>query len=164
MKKTTIFLFIVALTFCCTAKETMSQTKNNNENQKVTVAKETDTNNSEKIADTVTAAVPADREVTFNLERLSKLASLSVSGKSKYRGDGLVVLEVTVDETGVVRSMIVRESTNPKLNKPAVDMVRNYAKRFKLQPAIKDGKPVQQEGIFLPIIFDMSLFDDNKNR
>jgi outer membrane biosynthesis protein TonB len=165
MKKTIILLFVSVLFFVFSVAEIEAQTKQNKKNQKTTVSKKIDTNQTEKLT---VNAIPADsvvledREVVFDLEKLSLLASLSVYGKSQLKGDGLVVAEITVEENGDVNSILIRESDNPKLNRPAMDVIRNYAKKYNLQPAIKNGKPVKQEGILLPIVFDMSLFDKNK--
>jgi hypothetical protein len=55
----------------------------------------------------------------------------------------------------------VRHSDEPKLSRPAIDAVSSYIKKYDLQPAIKDGKYVEQRNIELPIIFDMSIYEKN---
>jgi hypothetical protein len=135
--------------------EINAQSRNHERNLKGPQKVKVDTSKTVIPVDTVLA----DRDVTFNLKKLSMLASLSVYGKAKYKGDGVVVVEVKVTETGFIQYVIIRESDNPKLNKPASDAVENYAKKYKLQPAIKDGKPVEQDGILLPVVFDMSIFE-----
>jgi TonB family protein len=49
------------------------------------------------------------------------------------------VLEVTIDVTGHVADVIVREATNPGYDRLAVDA----AKRWQYKPAMKDGQPVR---------------------
>jgi len=104
-----------------------------------------------------------DRDVVFDLEKLSKLATLSVYGKPALAMNGVVIAEVTVDEKGKIDIVIIRRSEFPKLSKPAHDVIYTYAKKYKLKPAIRNGKPVKQEGIQIPVLFDMSLFDNNSS-
>jgi len=104
-----------------------------------------------------------DRDVVFDLEKLSKLATLSVYGKPQLAINGVVIAEVTVDEKGKIDIVIIRGSEFPKLVTPAHDVIYTYAKKYKLKPAIRNGKPVRQEGIQIPVLFDMSLFDNNSN-
>lgn len=54
-------------------------------------------------------------------------------------GDGRGVLEVTIEATGQVSSVVVRESLNPSYDRLAVDAAR----RWQYKPATKDGQPVR---------------------
>ncbi|MDR0926633.1 MAG: energy transducer TonB [Ignavibacteria bacterium] len=107
---------------------------------------------------TPTDTVIADREVTFNLEKLSKLATIAAYSTAGANINGLVVLNVTISEEGKVASMHMLEYNEPVLIPIAMNAVKRYVAKYKLKPAIKDGKPVEQTGILLPIVFDMSMF------
>lgn len=40
-----------------------------------------------------------------------------------------------------------------------MEAIHIYAKRHKIKPAIKDGKPIGTKNNLLPVVFDMSIFD-----
>lgn len=101
-----------------------------------------------------------DRDVIFDLEKLSKLASFMIYGKPNLAMNGVVIAEVTVDEKGKIDFVVIRGTEFPKLSKPAHDAIYAYAKRYKLKPAIRDGKPVKQAGMEIPVLFDMDLFEN----
>jgi hypothetical protein len=106
--------------------------------------------------------IPADRDIEFDLLKLSQIASTQAAGIRGLEKGGLVVLEICIDTTGKPYSFYVRESSEKGLSAPAIEAVRKYAKKYKLKPAIKDGKPVEVEGLLLPIIIDLSIFDKKK--
>jgi hypothetical protein len=106
--------------------------------------------------------IPADRDVEFDLEKLSRMATTYAAGIRGIEKGGLVVLEICIDTTGYPYSFAVRECTASGLSKPAIEAVRKYAKKYKLKPAIRDGKPVETEELLLPIIIDLSIFDNKK--
>jgi len=162
MKKTISYVLIFVIFSCFTVNEIDAQTNRDPRNSPRQPSGPRPRTIDTTQIDSVTNTVQEDREVTFNLKKLSMLASLSVYGNPKFESNGLVVLEINVNENGTVVSSVIRESDNPKLNRFATDAVRDYARRYKLQPAIKAGKPVAQEGILLPIIFDMSIFEQDK--
>lgn len=51
--------------------------------------------------------------------------------------EGHVVVELTVDVDGTVKSVLLLQSTNRALNRPSLEALRQW--RFK--PPTKDGKP-----------------------
>ena len=106
--------------------------------------------------------IPADRDVEFDLEVLSKIASMYAYGTAGFDKGGLVVLQVNVDTTGKPYSLAVMESSEKGLGKYAIKAVIKYAKQYKLKPAIKNGKPVEAAEILLPIIIDPSIYGDKK--
>ena len=158
MKNSISVLFVIALVFSFIVIEIDAQTREDQRNQKRPRVRQIDTS---RIVRPAVDTVLTDREVTFDLKKLSLLASLSVYGKNAYRGDGVVIVEIEVEENGLIPGIAIRESNNPKLNGHAAQAIRDYAKKHKLQPAIKDGKPVKQSGILVPVVFDMSMFEKN---
>ena len=118
-----------------------------------------DSNSSNIKVDTAEAVVLPDRKIEFDLEKLSKMASLSVYGDKAHKANGLVLLSITIDEAGIVEKMLVKESEDPKLNLPAMKAIKAYIKKYKIQGAVKNGKPVKTVDLIVPVVFDMSLFD-----
>ncbi len=114
---------------------------------------------STKVNDSLKVEKLADREIKFDLDKLSFLASMSVYGKTQYRGDGLVVVLATINEDGIVTKVEIKETNNKKLNLPALEAIKKYVKKYKVQPAVKNGVKVTTEDMVIPIKFDMSLFD-----
>ncbi len=108
--------------------------------------------------DTLAQEILPDREIKFDLEKLSFIASLSVYGKREVRGDGTVVVLVTINETGVATKLEVKETTNKKLNLAAIEAIQAYMKKYEVQPAVKNGVKVVTEDMVVPVKFDMSLF------
>lgn len=108
--------------------------------------------------DTLAQEILPDREIKFDLEKLSFIASLSVYGKREVRGDGTVVVLVTINETGVATKLEVKETTNKKLNLAAIEAIQAYMKKYEVQPAVKNGVKVVTEDMVVPVRFDMSLF------
>jgi TonB family protein len=58
---------------------------------------------------------------------------------ARFGGEKRGVLEVTIEPTGRVGSVVVRESLNPSYDRLAVEAARHW--QFK--PALKDGQPVR---------------------
>ena len=61
---------------------------------------------------------------------------------------GMVTLSITVDEKGQVQNPIVRKSTRPEFEQPALDAIA----KWKFEPAKKDGKPVAVQ-VVIPMKF-----------
>lgn len=163
-KNISFFLLIIISVLILSTNETNSQNKKATKKNKATQVISIDTLKKDTISKSnppSSDTVIADREVVFDLEKLSKIASIYVYGTKELREDGLVVLEIAVDETGKIYSATIRDSNNKKLNRAAVEATHRYAQRYKLQPAIKNGKPVEQTGIMVPVLFDMGQFNNN---
>ena len=56
----------------------------------------------------------------------------------KHKVSGTCVLGITVDKEGLVRDVHVTRSSDKRLDQNAIDAV----KRWKFEPAMRDGKPV----------------------
>lgn len=101
-----------------------------------------------------------NREVTFDLEKLSRLATSLAASKMPIDSiDGHVLLVVALDSNADFQQAIVKQSSNKKYPLIAIEAVKKYLIKYKVQPARKDGVNVKQENILLPIIFDRSMFD-----
>ena len=61
---------------------------------------------------------------------------------------GMVTMSLTVDEKGNVANAVVKKSTRPEFEQPAIDAVS----RWKFEPAKKDGKPVAVQ-VVIPVKF-----------
>ena len=61
---------------------------------------------------------------------------------------GMVTVSLTVDEKGNVANVVVKKSTRPEFEQPAIDAVS----RWKFEPAKKDGKPVAVQ-VVVPVKF-----------
>ncbi len=156
MKK---IIFIVTLCLMLLNKNTilLSQQKNIS-NDKNTTNIKIDTNSTELNNNKSKDTIITDREITFDLKKLSLMASASVYGNKKYEASGLVIVTVDIDSCGIITKIEIQESENKKLNFPALEIIRKYAKKYKLQPAIKNGVPVETKDLVVPIIFDMNIF------
>lgn len=64
---------------------------------------------------------------------------------------GMVTMSITVDEKGNVSNAIVKKSTRPEFEQPAIDAVS----KWKFEPAKKDGKPVQVQ-VVVPVKFSVN--------
>lgn len=146
MKKITLILFVSFIV----ASSAIFANKN------VKVQEKKDVTTEKK--DTLAQEILPDREIKFDLEKLSFIASLSVYGKREVRGDGTVVVLVTINETGVATKLEVKETTNKKLNLAAIEAIQAYMKKYEVQPAVKNGVKVVTEDMVVPVRFDMSLF------
>ncbi|MGI6370287.1 MAG: TonB family protein [Ignavibacteria bacterium] len=147
MKKITLILFV---SFIVASSALFA-----NKNVQVKGKKEV---NTEK-QDTLVQEILQDREIKFDLEKLSFMASLSVCGKREVRGDGTVVVLVTINEAGVATKLEIKETTNKKLNLAAIEAIQAYMKKYEVQPAVKNGVKVVTEDMVVPVKFDMSLFE-----
>ncbi len=158
MKKYSLFLLLLA---SCIAIHNMAaaQTgskKNANAKTATVQPKDSLQNTAPEVKKTDT--VIPDRDVEFDLQKLSKLATRMVYG-TPQAANGLVLLELTIDTTGNITSAIVRKHEEKKLTKPAIDAVKKYAKKYKLQPAIRNGKPAVVSELMVPVVFDLSIYD-----
>ena len=63
---------------------------------------------------------------------------------------GMVTMSITVDESGSVQNAIVKKSTRPEFEQPAIDAVS----KWKFEPAKKDGKPVSVQ-VVIPVKFSV---------
>lgn len=61
---------------------------------------------------------------------------------------GMVTLSILVDEKGNVQNPIIKKSSRPEFEKPALDAVS----KWKFEPAKKDGKPVAVQ-VVIPMKF-----------
>ena len=109
------------------------------------------------VEDTVT-----DREFSIDLEKLSRLAIIEAAGSNGGNINGLVILDIKVDTAGVLYSIGVTETSKPVLNPIAISALKRYFKKYKPKPAKKDGKFIETIGFLIPIVFDMSVLEDNK--
>ncbi len=64
---------------------------------------------------------------------------------------GMVTMSITVDEKGNVANPVVKKSTRPEFEQPAIDAVS----RWKFEPAKKDGKPVAVQ-VVVPVKFSVN--------
>ena len=64
---------------------------------------------------------------------------------------GMVTVSITVDENGAVQNPVVKKSTRPEFEEPALDAVS----RWKFEPAKKDGKPVAVQ-VVVPVKFSIN--------
>ncbi len=64
---------------------------------------------------------------------------------------GMVTMSITVDEKGNVLNPVVKKSTRPEFEQPAIDAVS----KWKFEPAKKDGKPVQVQ-VVVPVKFSVN--------
>jgi len=102
--------------------------------------------------------IPADRDMEFNLEKLSYMASMVAFSMPNFDRNGLCVLELDFDTNGVNGLNIIRDETIDGLGIPARAGFRKYMNKYKPKPAIRDGKPIETKGLLLPIIIDQSIF------
>lgn len=147
MKKITLILFVSFIV--------VSSTLFANKNVQIQGKKDVTTEKK----DTLAQEVLPDRVIEFDLDKLSFMASLSVYGKREVRGDGVVVVLVTINETGVATKLEVKETTNKKLNLAAIEAIQAYMKKYEVQPAVKNGVKVVTEDMVVPVKFDMSLLE-----
>ncbi len=61
---------------------------------------------------------------------------------------GMVTMSITVDEKGNVANPVVKKSTRPEFEQPAIDAIL----KWKFEPAKKDGKPVSVQ-VVIPLKF-----------
>ncbi len=61
---------------------------------------------------------------------------------------GMVTMSITVDEKGNVSNPVVKKSTRPEFEQPAIDAIL----KWKFEPAKKDGKPVAVQ-VVIPLKF-----------
>ncbi len=64
---------------------------------------------------------------------------------------GMVTMAITVDEKGNVADPVVKKSTIPDFEKPAVEAIT----KWKFKPAMKDGKPVAVQ-VVIPLKFALN--------
>ena len=64
---------------------------------------------------------------------------------------GMVTMSITVDEKGNVLNPVVKKSTRPEFEQPAIDAVS----KWRFEPAKKDGKPVQVQ-VVIPVKFSIN--------
>ncbi len=64
---------------------------------------------------------------------------------------GMVTMSITVDEKGAVQNPIVKKSSRPEFEQPAIDAVSQW----KFEPAKKDGQPVAVQ-VVVPVKFSVN--------
>jgi protein TonB len=64
---------------------------------------------------------------------------------------GMVTMSILVDENGFVQNPVVKKSTRPEFEQPAIDAVS----KWKFEPAKKDGKPVAVQ-VVIPVKFSVN--------
>jgi protein TonB len=64
---------------------------------------------------------------------------------------GMVTMAITVDEKGAVLNPVVKKSTRPEFEQPAIEAVM----KWKFEPAKKDGKPVAVQ-VVVPVKFSVN--------
>lgn len=64
---------------------------------------------------------------------------------------GMVTMSITVDEKGAVQNPVVKKSSRPEFEQPAIDAVSQW----KFEPAKKDGKPVAVQ-VVIPVKFSVN--------
>lgn len=64
---------------------------------------------------------------------------------------GMVTMSILVDETGCVQNPVVKKSTRPEFEQPAIEAVL----KWKFEPAKKDGKPVAVQ-VVIPVKFSVN--------
>ncbi len=166
MKKNIFLLVIFSFFVALGAREEILANKKNKVNSAVNSKKiqevtspdlnKSNINTNEK---TDSLDILPDREISFDLEKLSKMASLSIYGDKSHRANGLVVLKITIDENCIPERISVVDSEDSRLNLPAIKIIKEYIKKYKVQAAVKNGRPVRTEELLVPVLFDMSLFD-----
>lgn len=162
MKKITLILTIVLLLGNYSLPLASQQTKPKNckrNTTKIVKSNKQDTIKQEIVKKDTTAKLE-DRDIVFDLKRLNLMASLSVYGQKDYEGSGRVVVAVDIDEEGLFRKLEIKESTNKKLNLPAIKVIQEYGKKYNIQAAVKNGVPVYTEDLIVPVEFDMDRFKD----
>lgn len=83
--------------------------------------------------------VPVEEFLISSMPRLRSEVRVAYPAEAKARKiEGPVVLEILIDEKGVVREVRLLEGPGAGLNEAAVEAVRG----FRFDPALIDGKPV----------------------
>ena len=72
--------------------------------------------------------------------------------------EGLVVVKILIEETGLIEKTEIIKSAIPELNKSAIDAV----KKFKFDPGKVDHTPVKV-WVTVPFIFKLNNIENNKN-
>ena len=62
--------------------------------------------------------------------------------------NGMVTISILVDEKGNVQEAVVKKSTRPEFEQPAIEAI----KKWKFEPAKKDGKPIAMS-VLIPLKF-----------
>jgi hypothetical protein len=105
----------------------------------------------------------ANRDFFIDLEKLSMLAIVEAAGSANGGNtNGSVILSIRVDTAGVLYSIGVLETSNYVLNPIAISALRKYFKRYNPKLPKKDGEIVEVYDFMIPIIFDMSIIEKNK--
>lgn len=69
----------------------------------------------------------------------------------KDKINGMVTMSIMVDEKGNVANAVVKKSTRPEFEQPAIDAVS----KWKFEPAKKDGQPVAVQ-VVVPVKFSVN--------
>ena len=112
--------------------------------------------------DTTKLDTVMNREFSIDLEKLSRLAILEASGSDGANVSGMVVLRLKIDTNAQPEVIFVAESSNKVLNSIAISAIIKYFKRYKPKVAKKDGIAVETDNYFVPIVFDPSILEKNR--